>query len=69
LTGKSRAKTQRREKQNYPRPIAFLTFAPLREKTLLASDALLLYPFPMFEMIAPQLTTAAGKLTHLRRFL
>jgi len=25
--------------------------------------------FPMFELIAPQLTTAAEKLTHLRRFL
>jgi hypothetical protein len=39
------------------------------EQSILASQSLLLYPFSMFELIAPQLTTAAEKLTHLRRFL
>jgi len=38
-------------------------------KTLLDSGFRLLYARPMFELIAPQLTTAAEKLTHLRRFL
>jgi|GEM_PF-5549142 hypothetical protein len=38
-------------------------------QTLLDSGFRFPYAGPMFEMIAPQLTTAAEKLTHLRRFL
>jgi len=37
--------------------------------SILASGFRLLYPAPMFEPIAAQLTTAADKLAHLRRFL
>jgi hypothetical protein len=37
--------------------------------SILDSNFRLLYAGRMFELIAPQLTTAAEKLTHLRRFL
>ena len=30
---------------------------------------LLLYSSPMFDIVRPQISTAADKLTHLRRFL
>jgi hypothetical protein len=39
------------------------------KKTILDFDFRFLYSAPMFELIAPQLMTAAEKLTHLRRFL
>jgi hypothetical protein len=38
-------------------------------KTILDSEFRLLYSPPMFDIVRPQISTAADKLNHLRRFL
>ncbi len=40
-----------------------------RKRNLLDSRIGLRYPVPMFDLVKPQIATAADKLTHLRRFL
>ncbi len=38
-------------------------------KTLLDSAAEIIYSRPMFDIVRPQIATAADKVSHLRRFL
>jgi hypothetical protein len=38
-------------------------------KTFLDSASLIPYSAPMFDLVRPQIATAADKITHLRRFL
>ncbi|MGA2868184.1 MAG: hypothetical protein ABSF34_03350, partial [Verrucomicrobiota bacterium] len=41
----------------------------LMGESILDSESRFGYAFPMFDLVRPQIATAADKLTHLRRFL